>query len=440
LIDRASKRIELKSEELQEVLGKSPSWLVRVGTGILLFVILVAIVGSFFIKYPDLIQAKIVITSKQPPIPLIARASGKLIKLFIADNAEIAKGDVLAILENSASYSDVFTLEEQLKQIEAGLLDDPLNLGRLELDQNANLGQMQLSYSTFLSKLFDYTHYVKSNYRVQQMLSIKAQISGVKKYEVELLVREKILRKDLSIVSKQLERDSLLFNKKMISAAEYERSNSDFLKSLLPYSSIKSEILNVSNQLTQYANDLSELEAQSSEQQEKLLNDLKETYNNLQQQIKEWKLSYVIIAPIAGNVTFHNYYEENQFVTQQDILFTVIPLNKNKMLGRISLPISGYGKVRPHQRAFVSLDSYPSKEYGAVLANVVSISALPSKTQEGVFYTVIVDFPKGLKTSYNKNIGFSQEMQGQAEIITNERRLIERFFDPISSVISKQKM
>ncbi len=43
-------------------------------------------------------------------------------------------------------------------------------------------------------------------------------------------------------------------------------------------------------------------------------------------------------------------------------------------------------------------------------------------------YVIDVELPKVLVTSYGKTIDFKQEMRGSAEIITEDLRLIERFF------------
>ncbi len=53
------------------------------------------------------------------------------------------------------------------------------------------------------------------------------------------------------------------------------------------------------------------------------------------------------------------------------------------------------------------------------------MSVIPDK--EG-FYLIDVELPKTLITSYNKIIDFKQEMRGIAEIVTEDLRLIERFF------------
>ena len=44
----AGKEIELRSEEVQEVMGQIPAWIVRWGITILFIVVLVLLVGSYF--------------------------------------------------------------------------------------------------------------------------------------------------------------------------------------------------------------------------------------------------------------------------------------------------------------------------------------------------------------------------------------------------------
>ncbi len=50
---------------------------------------------------------------------------------------------------------------------------------------------------------------------------------------------------------------------------------------------------------------------------------------------------------------------------------------------------------------------------------------------------VLVDFPDQLKTNYGTRLDFKAEAKGTAEIITNDRRLIERLFDNLKYVMEK---
>ena len=52
-------------------------------------------------------------------------------------------------------------------------------------------------------------------------------------------------------------------------------------------------------------------------------------------------------------------------------------------------------------------------------------------------YIVDVELPEKLITSYNKEIDFKQEMIGSAEIVTEDLRLIERFFYKFKEVFKR---
>jgi len=83
------------------------------------------------------------------------------------------------------------------------------------------------------------------------------------------------------------------------------------------------------------------------------------------------------------------------------------------------------GKIKIGQTANIKLENFPDNEFGTLKGEVKHISLLPNK--DGL-YLIDVSLPEKLITSYNKEIPFKQEMRGMVEIITEDLRLIERFF------------
>ena len=69
--------------------------------------------------------------------------------------------------------------------------------------------------------------------------------------------------------------------------------------------------------------------------------------------------------------------------------------------------------------------NYPAKEFGILTGKVKSISLTPDEEGNRL---IDVAFPNGIETSYKKKIEFQQEMAGSADIVTEDLRLIERFF------------
>ena len=89
--------------------------------------------------------------------------------------------------------------------------------------------------------------------------------------------------------------------------------------------------------------------------------------------------------------------------------------------------MSNSGKVRSRQRVIIKLDSYPYSEFGILRGYVNSKSLVPVDDK----YTVSVLFPDGLKTNYGKDIPFEQQLEGGAEIITDEKRLLQRIYEQV---------
>ena len=94
----AIENIDVYGEQVREVLSRPPHWLILMGSGILF--IFIGMLGflSYFIKYPDVLTGKIIITSDIPAINLVAKTTGRIQKLFIRDNTKVVEGQKLAII------------------------------------------------------------------------------------------------------------------------------------------------------------------------------------------------------------------------------------------------------------------------------------------------------------------------------------------------------
>ena len=103
--------IELRSEEVQEILGEVPAWILRRGITLTAIIVVVILLGSAFFKYPDVITSSVVLTSTNPAISIVAKSSGRIQHLYINHNQYIDKGSYLAVIENSAKPHDVLYLK-----------------------------------------------------------------------------------------------------------------------------------------------------------------------------------------------------------------------------------------------------------------------------------------------------------------------------------------
>ena len=135
--DSLYKDIEIRSEEVQEIMGKIPSAIVRYGILVLAFILLILFVGSALFSYPDKINTEFTLMIYNPPAYLKSTSSGRIEQIYVKNSQEVIKGDYLAVLENSANTEQVLFLDEKLSKW--------LNNGR-RLEEVGDLFQHYLPY------------------------------------------------------------------------------------------------------------------------------------------------------------------------------------------------------------------------------------------------------------------------------------------------------
>ena len=157
--NKEAQNIQLRSEEVQEILSRPPAWIVRWGTTLIVSVILLLLAGSWFFKYPDVVHSTIVVTTEHPPAPIIARSNGKIEHLFVRDKEKVEEDQPLAVIENTANYDEVLEIEQKVLSWKSDTLEAVVHSNIP--DKNYKLGRIQPVYATFLKKVEDYDHFLK---------------------------------------------------------------------------------------------------------------------------------------------------------------------------------------------------------------------------------------------------------------------------------------
>ncbi len=425
-----NKDIELRSEEVQEVMGQIPAWIVRWGITLLFLVVVALLVGSCFFKYPDVITAEMTLTGQHPATAVVTRSAGKIQELFVTDNRPVNTGDWIAVMENHARTEDAVYLEQVLER--SGLDVDSLNKALLRYKE-LSLGDMQMAYSDLLVALHACNNYKEIDYYSQKIASVRKQIALFKAYYNEIDRQRKTLAEQYALAEQQYARDSLLYSQSVISSYEHETARTSLLQNRYSLEGAAASTENLRIQIGEQEQSLLDLILEQNEKEFTLRQNLQTAREQLLNSMNEWKLRYCLIAPVKGTVTFTNYWNENQYIPSGEVAFTIVPQGQNRLMGKVQIPIARSGKVRKGQRVIIRFSNFPDQEFGVVNGVVSNISLVP--TDE--FYTADIDFPEGLKTNYDIDLPVSPETQASAEIVTEELRLIERFFLPIKRVVKE---
>lgn len=370
------------------------------------------------------------LTGSTPASALVARTSGKIQELNIQDKQEVKTGDYLAVIENPANTKDIQMLKEYIEQ-----LNQKIDTIIILPSKDLKLGTMQSLYSSFYITLFDYHEFKRLQYYTQKIDFMKEKISQYQSYYKTIAGQKAIVKEQFLLNRNQYQRDSVLNKRGVISSEELESTRNQYLQGYLSLENIHSSIQNTEIQITQMQENLLDTEYQYQDKKNQLETQLKTYISQLQAEIQSWELSYALITPIDGLVIFTNYWVKNQNITIGETVFTIIPNNNEEIIGKAQMPLTRSGKVKIGQKTNIRFSNFPDNEYGIVKGKVKNISIVPVKDPQGLnYYTVEIELPERLTTTYNKELPYLPEMQAQADIITEDISLLERFFMPLKKI------
>ena len=246
--------------------------------------------------------------------------------------------------------------------------------------------------------------------------------------------QKEINRTELDFKEKDLERNRSLFEKGIISAQDFESKQLEYAQAERNFKNFESSMSQIREAISNAHKTSKGTEINQVKEEMALLKNVIQSFNQLKKAIKDWEYLYVLQSEIQGKVSFLNYWSVNQTVNQGDLVFTVIPSDNKSYVAKLKTPVKNSGKIKVGQSVNIKLENYPDTEFGVLNGTVKNISLIADS--EG-FYYIDVALPQKLITSYNKVIDFKQEMRGSAEIITEDLRLIERFFYQLINIFKR---
>jgi HlyD family secretion protein len=420
-----------KYEELQELIGMPPYSIKPIVIILISAIVLCLLSFSYWFKYPDIVSAKIKITSTSPPARIKAKANGRFAEIYSINKQNVKKGELIGVIENLAQTKDVIQLKNQIQQI----LFDSINIGFFNVSNEIHLGDIQQPYLEFRNHLYEYLKFENLKYHNSKKKIIKEQIILTDNNYQRLIDQLPLVKKKLHLAHSYYKRDSILNCRSSITAKNFEESKSKYLQSILTYQDQHNTIDQTKLNILQKEEQLINLENEYISKKNQLKSQLHSALDKLHNSIKTWEQNYCLIAPMDGVVIFDEFWNENHNIKVGDDVLTVVSsTNNSSIIGKASFNPDNIGKIRLQQEAHISFSQYPKNEFGIVKGTVNYISQIP--TSDGK-YIIEVSFPDGLTSSYGIEIPLSQEMEASVDIITDKQRLIERLFSPLREILKR---
>lgn len=187
--EKQYKDIELRSEEVQEVMNKVPPAILRYGIGILATIVLVLLIGSVFFRYPETVETELTLTTKNPPVYIKSQYGGRIEKLYVRNGDNVKKGDVLGVIENLANTEDML----RLRQCLVNWQESGARIERLDMifyNYLPMLGNVQGAYSSCLLSWNNYLQHMNENriYETELTNAVNQLLIAVNEWEKAYLL------------------------------------------------------------------------------------------------------------------------------------------------------------------------------------------------------------------------------------------------------------
>lgn len=432
MADELDKReiLKLRSEEVQEIIGNPPHWLIRWGIAIFIGILFLFLALSWFIRYPDIVSADFTLTSLNAPKPVNARTGGKLTQLMVTDNTVVKSGQILGFIESTADPDQVLGLSDVIDTLSRELTNNEVDrISTFSPHQYNHLGELQANFQTFNQAFLEFKAYLASGYYLRKKRILQHDLAYLQQLHQNLEEQKAMAEQDLRLARDNFAAQATLAVKKMIAPVAFKQAQSQLLAKKQPLSQLNASIINNESAQNDKKDQLLELDKEISQQKITFLQAL----NTFESSIEAWEYQYILKAPVSGTVSFISFLQKNQTVQAGQPLFYVKPEN-TRYIGLMYIPQFNMGKIRTGEKVNIKFSGYPFQEYGSVTGRIAAISSVPKDSK----YLAKITLPNGLKTNYGRVLTYRDGMSATGDIVTANRRLIEKFIYRIRKSVNSR--
>lgn len=420
----------IRSEGLRDFISHRPGFLVRWGIPIFFFILVALAVGSYFIQYPDIVQAKAKVNSVNAPKQVITKSGGRLVKLFKGDGWEIRQGDIIGYMESTASHDEVIRLSAILDTLQyfadSSRLEEIPRFWKASNQSFAHLGELQQAHQGFMQAYITFKDYLSTGFYVTRKQMLSRDLGNTKRLLNTLYQQKELQQQDLALSQQNYDVHDTLHREAILSDMDYRNQKGQLLAKKMNIPQMNASIINNKSQQNALVKEMLDLDNQIVQQRAVFIQAL----NAYKSAVEDWKQKYLLTAPVSGIFVYAGFLDENQQL-QNGQTVGFITNENNRYFVEMLIPQTNFGKVKPGQEVLLKFPSYPSQEFGSVKGRIEYIKNLPSDSG----YLSRVVLPDGLITNYKKQILFTEGLAASAEIITEKKRLSERFFGQLRDLI-----
>ncbi len=351
-------------------------------------------------------------------------------KLFVINEQQVQKGQHLGFMESTAAYDQVVQLQIWIDQIIVATQNGNYKiLTGKPLPQLYNLGELQPSYQAFQNVQAETKQLLAGGYYEKKGAALQKDIHYLNSLKTNTYQQRELVAQNQGLQEKEFSAYEALAKDKVIAPLELNQYKSKLIAKEQSLKQMNTQLTNSDMASHGKRGELLDLEKAKLDRQQAFHSALLE----LKSETEKWMQQYVLIAPENGKVLFTSSLQEAELIVAGQDLFYIQP-EQTHFYAELMTAQKGLGKIKEGQEVHIKVDSYPIEEYGYIKGVVNYIAAIPTRRDS---FLVKVTLPKGLKTSYQKEIFFRNNLTAQAEIITDDRKLFHRLTNQLQQVLQR---
>lgn len=427
----------------QQIRDSHPNRLVSLSVWVILYALFLLIIWASVFKVNTAVVARGYVKPIAQNIVIQSQAEGVLEQFVIQVGDQVAKGDLIAVIDGRAIDSDIHMtqyqmthLKERIRRLEAELAETPY------LIENPRLSSQKLEKTLFDARKGAYGATIAA--KNETLLSLDKRIQS--------------LHQEQSVVIEQISlQTSLVKERRRLYEQEkdkYRRTGPkheaflDSQKQLLELQRTKTSLLSgISSLTTEAKTTLSDLKRYISQHKvdvsDQLVSATRE-YNALEQQLvsaqSQQRLTK-IHAPIDGIILKVADKTSGTYVATNEFLYEIVPIN-TRMEIVVDLNPADINQVTLGDEVIIKLDSLPFTKYGTMQGKLrqVSEDLLTDDVygKEGLAYRGWIDI-NSVDGIRNKPEEFRLQpgLSLEANIQTDRRTLISYILFPIARALDE---
>jgi len=378
-------------------------------------------------------SGKIVPSSR---VKQIQHLEGGIIReIKVREGEPVKEGQVLAVLEQTASSADVDELQSRIIALQFDII-------RLE---GENAGTKTLDFPKDLAA--EYPDLAQQSLRLfqarqsQYQSEIAVQEEKIRQKEQDIdVIRTRLAngKASLALLQKQLDISKELLAENLTTQykhLELEREATD-LKSSTEQDTVAVE--RAESAVKEAKRQLEELQHAYLSLVRTELKDTRRQLEEFSMRIRKYDDSFqrkVIRSPVDGIVKSLYIVTEGGVVAPGMTIMDIVPAD-DKLVVEAHLPISDIGFVSPGQRAVIQLASSDSRRFGKLEGKVTQVSPDAFTSEDGVmYYTVRIDTDRDYFEQNNHIYRLYPGVLVRAFIHIGQRSVLEYLLDPFLTTL-----